>query len=62
VIHGLEEKINQIQNELVQEKKRADDSEQGWRELESAFAVRQARRIGLIKARKFASREFTNED
>jgi GT2 family glycosyltransferase/glycosyltransferase involved in cell wall biosynthesis len=58
VIHSLEEKINQIQSELAQEKKRADDLEQGWRELESAFTVRQARRVGLIKARKFARREF----
>jgi hypothetical protein len=62
VIHSLEEKINQIQSELAQEKKRTDNLEQGWRDLEETFAVRQARRVGLIKARKFASHEFKNED
>jgi hypothetical protein len=62
VIHSLGGEINQIQSELAQEKKRADDLEQGWRELDDAFVVRQARRVGLIKARKFASREFKNED
>jgi GT2 family glycosyltransferase len=62
VIHSLGEKIDQIQSELAQEKKRADRAEKGWRELEGTFAVRQARRVGFIKSRKFASREFKNED
>jgi ADP-heptose:LPS heptosyltransferase len=37
---------------LSEEKGRADDAEQGWRDLEGAFAVRQARRVGLIKTRR----------
>ena len=62
VIHRLEEKLSQAQIQIIAEKQNVADLEQGWRDLEETFAVRQARRVGLIKARKFASREFKNED
>jgi uncharacterized DUF497 family protein len=55
------EVIHRLEEELVEEKKKTYDLEQGWRELEGTFAVRQARRIRLIKARRFEKRESNNE-
>jgi GT2 family glycosyltransferase len=55
------EVIHRLEAELVEEKKRAYDLEQGWRELEGTFAVRQARRVRLIKARRFERRGSDNE-
>ena len=42
VIHGLQARL--------------DDCEKGWRALECTFAVRQARRVGLIRTRCYKRR------
>jgi hypothetical protein len=51
VIRSLEEIIMRLQALCAEEKHRADDCEQGWRALEGTVAVRQARRVGLIRTR-----------
>jgi len=59
LIHGLEEKITRLQalrddeqQRADGEHRRADDLEQGWQALEETFAVRQARRAGIIRTRE----------
>jgi 2-polyprenyl-3-methyl-5-hydroxy-6-metoxy-1,4-benzoquinol methylase len=54
IMHRLEDRINKLIEELTEEKQKAGELEQGWRELENTFIVRQARRIGLVKAGKCA--------
>jgi len=49
----LEESITRLQALLDEEKQRADDCEQGWQALEGTFVVRQARRVGLIRTRRY---------
>jgi chromosome segregation ATPase len=56
VIHGLEENITRLQARWDEEKQRADDLEQGWQALEGTFAVRQARRVGLIRTHCYKRR------
>ncbi len=51
VIQRFDLKIKQLETKLAEEKHRANDLERECRELEGNFAVRQARRIGLIKTR-----------
>jgi hypothetical protein len=63
VIRGLEENITRLRTLLDEEKqwadgeqRRADDLEQGWQALEESFVVRQARRVGLIRTRRYERR------
>lgn len=56
VIRSLEENITRLQTLLDGEKRRADDCEEGWRALECTFSVRLARRIGLMKTRRYGIR------
>jgi predicted nuclease with TOPRIM domain len=56
VIHGLEENITRLQARWDEEKQRAYDLEQGWQALEGTFAVRQARRVGLIRTHCYKRR------
>ncbi|MHB8108740.1 MAG: glycosyltransferase [Syntrophorhabdaceae bacterium] len=53
VIEQLVQQIKKLGIEVIEAKQRADDLERGWLELEETFAVRQARRVGLIKVRRF---------
>ena len=62
VMHRLEDRINKLVEELTEEKQKARELEQGWRELENTFIVRQARRIGLVKAGKCAEPDISKED
>jgi chromosome segregation ATPase len=51
VICGLGENLTSLHALLNEEKQRAGDLEQGWQALEETFAVRQARRVRLIRTR-----------
>jgi hypothetical protein len=50
------EMIRGLEARLDEEKRRADDLEQGWQALEGSFAVRQARRVRLIRTRSYERR------
>ena len=41
---------------------RARSAEEGWRDLESSFAVRYGRKMGLIKARELDASESQTEN
>jgi chromosome segregation ATPase len=57
VIHALEREIAKINERLQEEMQRADACEQGWRALEGTFAVRQARRLRLIRTMGYATQD-----
>ena len=48
-------KINKLEKSLTLESKRAQAAEKGWRNLEAEFSVRQARKLGLVKVKRFDS-------
>ena len=55
IFERLEAKILDLKNRLALEARKALEVEKGWRSLEKTFAVRGARKIGLIKVKRLDS-------
>ena len=62
VIEAQQADIQALRAQLAQETQGAQAAEEGWRNLEKSFAVRQARKIGLIKVKRFDSPASLNSN
>ena len=47
----METDIYVLKEDLIKMAERASSAEKGWRSLEETFTVRQARRLGLVRAK-----------
>ena len=56
VIEAQNGDIQTLRAQLVRESQRAQEAEEGWRNLEETFIVRQARKIGLVKPLAYKKR------
>jgi len=55
MVKDLEAEREGTEELLAEESIKAQAAEEGWRDLEAAFTVRQARKLGLIKVKRFDS-------
>ena len=61
-VSDLKEGIQELRAALTYESRRAQAAEEGWRNLEAEFAVRQARRLGLVKVKRCDSSIASKSD